>query len=62
MRYIKKITQEELSKLWGYSVPLPVSDRDKQLYLVLKKDGTPHRLGGGRYITESELKLDDVIF
>lgn len=61
MKYLKPITHKELSELWGFPVPLPIPDRNKQLYLVVKKDGTPHRVGGGRYITKSEIKSDDVI-
>ena len=60
MRYIKKITHKEIEKLWGFSFPLIIEARDKQLYLLVKKDGTPHAQGGGRYITEDELKLTDV--
>ena len=60
MRYVKKITHEEIEKLWGFPFALPLAHRDKQLYLIVKKDGTPHKQGGGRYITENEIKLTDV--
>ena len=61
MRYLKPITLQELNALWGFEVPLIPRHRDQQLYLVVKKDGTPHKQGGGRYVAERDIRYADVV-
>ena len=58
MRYLTPISLQELSLLWGFDVPLIPRHRDQQLYLVVKKDGTPHKQGGGRYVAECDIVKD----
>lgn len=60
MRHIKAVTKREIEKLWGFSFALPPSQIGKQLYLIVKKNGEPHKQGGGRYITENEVKPTDI--
>lgn len=61
MRYLKKTTHKEIENLWGFSFVLPRSHREQHLYLVVKRNGTPHTRGGGKYITQSEVLENDVI-
>ncbi len=60
MKYLKPILRKEIERLWGQEIALTIPERDKPLFLVVKKDGTPHK-GGGRFIAEYKVKPDDVI-
>lgn len=62
MRYLKPITLQELSLLWGFDVSIIPKHRGQQLYLLMKKDGTPHKQGGGRYVAQCDVRDSDFIF
>lgn len=60
VRYLKPISFEELVTIWDK--PVPLSLKERKLFIRVKPDGSMHKNGGGSYVLRENLNSEDVIF